>query len=100
MTKRTDDIALLVAADLSETSYQDAMGIITEKVISGKLYAEYPWYVLTVASQNLGMAIVMRMHENFTIDINCSYTPDEWSLTRNGVEGGKKSSMTVWSAGA
>ncbi len=106
MGKRNDWIGLTVPADLTEASYDDADGLIIGQRIkqSSTALIDSGWYVLTVASQNMGTAMVMRMHYPFTIDVSGTYGPDEWSLTYNHMVKvdslHKLESITVWSPGA
>lgn len=109
MGKKLEDIRITIDSDLTEASYESArsqiIGDVKEKGITKSIYNS-DWYVLTIASQNMGTALALRISHNFTIDISCQYERDEWSLTRNSIiektktEPYKNQSITVWSPGA
>jgi len=102
MSKHSDYIELPIAADLSETSIETAKTIIINKMIKDNLFGDskFDWWVLTVPSQNIGTAIILRLHQDFTIDVSCTYNPDEWSLSRKTLVDKNISTLTVWSPGA
>lgn len=109
MTKKSDYRELSTPADLTQASYENAHQYIVEVIIDagitkGILRSDH--HVLTIASQNIGVAAALMMTNNFTLDFDPSYGPDEWSLTRHhmlhrtGTEPYTPESITVWSPGA
>lgn len=103
MAKPREAIELPVMADLTEASFEDALDIIIKQICDDKkllMTSHYHHDVLRIPSQQLGMAIALRIHGAFTFDIDPFYNPDEWSLHRYMWGGKQEKELCVWSKGA
>jgi hypothetical protein len=79
---------LTIDADLTAASMASAFDQIHE-IVRGNSF-EYPcYYLLKIASQNIGEAIALKVAYDFVLDISPVYEPDEWSLT--GIKYNKES---------
>lgn len=87
---------LATPADLSHCSLLDCERLIFEEIGQQKKII----HTLTVASQNLNEAVVMAYLFGFAINIDSSYSPDEWSLTGWNYFDAKQHEITYWSPGA
>jgi len=60
------------------------------------------YYVLRIASQQMGLAAAMKLDRPYTIDIDFLYEPDEWSLHWYGFDNKshEPKEKIMWSPGA
>ena len=70
---------LPVDADLSFSSYISALSILENH--HPKELFDFYWYHIFVASQNFAIAHqIFSFNDRYSIEIDFSYKPDEWSL--------------------
>ena len=94
--------------DLSESSYSHAQDKLLEMMSKATWFSDPKYrhgsafYSLRVPSQGMGLALVLRMHENFYIEPSCTYGEDEWSLHARIWDDKARefTELAVWSAGA
>jgi len=109
MAKPFDAVKVKVTCDLSEASIEDARSMICEEKAGrghfedGSTHEFFSSYqVLRIASQNMGVALVLRVSSSFSIDPSFTYTADEWSLHDRTFNKKTKEydEIIIWSPGA
>ena len=80
MNKDRVYLELTTASDLSEAALHAAVDKLIEYKLPLKEHPDFSYKMLRVASQNLGLAIVLSKFFNAAIDISWDYSQYEWSL--------------------